>query len=807
MATRKKILKSESEDSTPKYASFEINAALFEELGERLVSKPEIALAELIKNSYDADADLCQLTLSDTAVVITDNGQGMTEDEFLHKWMVISTQNKGTERYSRKYFRHMAGSKGVGRFSARYLGNVVTLSTVADSENDGRTKLVATFDWREITKKISISKVQIPYRVVPAPKEPIGTRLEISDLRKETTQISANTVKTSVLKLTNPTAGLEKPPFQIKAAKARQQANKLAPIDPGFSVSFDQQDEAESGGLTPTLQKEILDAFTGRVRLEVLENGKLTYEVFWKGSVAPIEKKTISLAELTSTFTADALTPNDDDVETDERGLIKPVEEILHLPVAQSMNCPVFIDLRFFPKRKGAFSNLSANGTIALSWIRENASIALFDNNFAMESYSSEDSDWLAIDASKALNQRSWQSILTPALYPMGAAEKADTKLNPMLALPRTTQLIGQIHIATHKKSSLDNKDDSDDWLQPNMDRESLRSNGAFRLLWHVSRFATELLAHFDRKMRLLEEKQLYDRQTAESRTALSAAIREIRSSTQIQPEYRDHVVKQLKVVEARIAESQKYEKDARLSLELMSMMGVMAGFMTHEFEKAMDLLNQSALSLKKLAIVDPKLRELADSILEQEQALANYLDYMRVFIDRARDPVPQVFKAYAQVNRASKTLSPISIAHSIDVDIDIDTKLSGPQMPIAAYNGIVINLISNGLKALVPKISDEPKKIRLYATNEGTNHILVCADNGIGVPEFLRKRIWDPLFSTTKIDGNDDNPLGSGLGLGLSVVQQVVVKMGGKIELLEVPPPGFSTAFKVTLPLQLSET
>lgn len=66
-----------------KTAHFHISAALFEELGERLVSKPEIALAELIKNSYDADASYCEVQIGDHAIVVSDDGHGLTEEEFL----------------------------------------------------------------------------------------------------------------------------------------------------------------------------------------------------------------------------------------------------------------------------------------------------------------------------------------------------------------------------------------------------------------------------------------------------------------------------------------------------------------------------------------------------------------------------------------------------------------------------------------------------------------------------------------------------------------------------------------------------
>ena len=82
-------------------------------------------------------------------------------------------------------------------------------------------------------------------------------------------------------------------------------------------------------------------------------------------------------------------------------------------------------------------------------------------------------------------------------------------------------------------------------------------------------------------------------------------------------------------------------------------------------------------------------------------------------------------------------------------------------------------------------------------AWNEKKTHVVEIADNGIGIPPEMRKRIWDPLYTTTSDVGN---PLGSGMGLGLTLVKQVVGELGGSIALLPNPPAGFTTCFRVTL-------
>ena len=118
--------------------------------------------------------------------------------------------------------------------------------------------------------------------------------------------------------------------------------------------------------------------------------------------------------------------------------------------------------------------------------------------------------------------------------------------------------------------------------------------------------------------------------------------------------------------------------------------------------------------------------------------------------------------------------------------------------MPVAVYSGILLNLYTNALKAIVAAPSSEKSaKISFRAENEGRWHILEVLDNGVGIPPNLRERVWDPLFTTTS---SLNNPLGSGMGLGLSLVRQLVEQVGGHIRIVD-PPSGYSTCFRVQFP------
>lgn len=126
---------------------FTVDAALLRELGERLVGRPYIALAELVKNSYDADATEVELRFGRDTIAVVDNGSGMTFEEFRDFWMRIGSPHKEARSTSDVYGRPLTGSKGVGRLAVQLLANQLAMHTV--HRNNVNEELVANVVWSE----------------------------------------------------------------------------------------------------------------------------------------------------------------------------------------------------------------------------------------------------------------------------------------------------------------------------------------------------------------------------------------------------------------------------------------------------------------------------------------------------------------------------------------------------------------------------------------------------------------------------------------------------------------------------------
>lgn len=168
------------------YMRFIASTNLKSLLGKGLVTDQIAAIFELVKNSYDADADQVvisfkNLNTDSPYIVIADDGIGMSLDDIERKWMVIGTDSKKKKLYSSIYHRPLNGDKGIGRFSVDRLGEILDLSSV---ERNSGQEINMHFDWNEFENSYrNVSDVKIPYTLKKVQLRRTGVRLKISGLR------------------------------------------------------------------------------------------------------------------------------------------------------------------------------------------------------------------------------------------------------------------------------------------------------------------------------------------------------------------------------------------------------------------------------------------------------------------------------------------------------------------------------------------------------------------------------------------------------------------------------------------------
>lgn len=150
------------------------SARLIMQLGEQLIEDELVALLELIKNAYDADANNVDVVIDTETVTpygkgrieIKDDGNGMIPSIVRNSFLRLSTSFKEEEKSSIYYHRRVLGKKGIGRLSFQRLGNYITVETVPNIERFEETDLFKEED-REFIKEYSKINIDIDWSEFP----------------------------------------------------------------------------------------------------------------------------------------------------------------------------------------------------------------------------------------------------------------------------------------------------------------------------------------------------------------------------------------------------------------------------------------------------------------------------------------------------------------------------------------------------------------------------------------------------------------------------------------------------------------
>ncbi len=241
------------------------------------------------------------------------------------------------------------------------------------------------------------------------------------------------------------------------------------------------------------------------------------------------------------------------------------------------------------------------------------------------------------------------------------------------------------------------------------------------------------------------------------------------------------------------LKKARRSAEDKLRQAQKMDAVGQLTSGIAHDFNNLLTvILGNTRMMRRRLAeipaaqgaAIEPKV----DAVESAARRGADLVRHLMVFSRQ------QELKAVAVDIRtalgATVTLLARTLGKSIDLVLKADENMQSVRVDATLLENAVINIAVNARDAM-----PQGGKLSILAQNtffNGMDHALISiTDNGSGMPEHVRERIFEPFYTT--------KPAGEGTGLGLAMVYGFIRQSGGHIEVDS--EAGRGTTFRIYLP------
>lgn len=243
---------------------------------------------------------------------------------------------------------------------------------------------------------------------------------------------------------------------------------------------------------------------------------------------------------------------------------------------------------------------------------------------------------------------------------------------------------------------------------------------------------------------------------------------------------------------------TERYALEARLrKAQKLEAVGTLAGGIAHDFNNVLAAI-QGHLFLAQSQFGEPDQQRSLDAMEKAVFRAGDMVRQLLVFC-RQTEKAPRPVKISELVDEVVELMRPV-LASAIAVEKSVQPPEIRAMVDTAQFHQLLVNLLVNARNAMEER-RDGRVKIEIGSVEIGPDEDpdlspgrwveLAVRDNGSGMPEAVRERIFEPLFTTRRDQ--------EGTGLGLAVVQGIVQAHGGSIRVES--EPGAGTAFFVRFP------
>lgn len=751
---------------------FAVASALLRELGERLVGKPHIALAELIKNSYDADANDVVIRFTDDCIQIIDNGHGMDEGEFRKFWMRVGSPHKHDLRISRNFGRPLTGSKGVGRLAVQFLAKSIEIRSV--SELALRTEISATVDWDEAIAAGELTKATAWLRK-GAPsglfsnKSMKGTEITLRGLNQQWGVENFQDLAREVWSL--------QPPFRSNSATETNQKQV-------FSIELETPGADYAADFERLMASEINQweaRIIGRLREDVATLGK---------SKSPALEVTVEFPDRPKHI--EIFQDQEFQKHAELIGLLEYEIRVFRLNSRLKQGIKVEEARQYFSKYGG---------------------VHVYDAGFHLPYYG-PDTDWLGIERDHARRQS--QSELLPKVMKKSVSRGLNF-------LPTQRRLFGVVKIDTNNerrraiqreidtakkekernltqeevKELIRDVEKKKPYLKLQVTRDRLVNNDAVVALSQLVRASLDYYSIIAQKSNQEERAKRKKLPTAaEEIEQLGNAIASIKSAL---PATAYTELRQQFAAVKKATSHEILETDERLGmLGALATAGISALAYDHELNRQINQLDNLATQLDGIKIAEHTVRQQVMDVAQQlhewvKRAREMRRLYSHLVTEESRESRER-FKAIPLLrevgNQMQFFLRGIPLHYA-----GVDNDLRLPEGSYAEWSSLFQNILTNAFNAM---LDAEQRKIGIFTKRNGPRVVIRIEDTGCGIDLEEAERLFEPFERRLEIS-LERRGLGlGGTGLGLTIVRMLADKLHCRVQFVK-PSEGFNTAFELS--------
>jgi signal transduction histidine kinase len=229
---------------------------------------------------------------------------------------------------------------------------------------------------------------------------------------------------------------------------------------------------------------------------------------------------------------------------------------------------------------------------------------------------------------------------------------------------------------------------------------------------------------------------------------------------------------------------------------EKMTALGELTAGIAHELNQPLNVIKIICQGIlrdieKNRLSIDEAKSDLPE-IMKQTNKMAELITHMRIF---TRSSGGTEFKSYdvnALISDALKFITQQYRDHDIEVIENFTPDLPPVMVDQIRLEQVILNLLNNARYAVENSVKNDKKiEIRTQLGASGNDVVMEVIDNGIGIPEKVKTKLFQPFFTTKEA--------GKGTGLGLSVCSKIIAEFKGKIEFES--REGEGATFRVILP------